>query len=310
MPEYAHTIERLGSTHMPLFWREKTNRNGMPVWTVDIQTIFAMLGDEWDAIIECECFNLETDDNFDLIDKIYDIPYFFYKTQYLEDYVPPHATHIFYAAELIKDKLLKDLKETDRWWNYEWGDRKTAEESMIYLPLTVDPEIVKNYHPGTENFKVFFCGNVPDGKFLPEFEEAYKMRKEVIDYLEKELDGEFCCFRERKWQHTDYLKMASKASIILNIGIGGLNIRDFEALAMGKTLVTWNNQEYQKNHLRSGVEFAHFKNEKHALDVIKYLLETPEEMEILCRNGKKVFDKYHHPNNRIKVIIEAIKNAK
>jgi len=308
MPEFKHSIERLGSTHMPLFWREETNRNGMPVWTVDLSTIFAMLGDDWDVILECECFNLHVSDDYDLIDKIFDIPYFLYKTQYLEDYMPGHVTHIFYAADLIKDKLL-NTKSPMSDWNYEYHDNISREYTMTYLPLTVDPEIVVSKNKKANQY-AFFAGNYPEGDFLPEFKDVYKMRGDVIDHLEMNLNGKFICFKRRAFDYMEYIRRASESLIMINAGIGGLNIRDFEAIALGKALITWDNPEYAKNHLVSGKDYIHYTTIQEALIAAQHLLDHPEEAEIIGRNAKKIFDMYHHPENRIKVIIEAIKNAK
>jgi len=311
LEHYKHTQERMGNNHLPLFWNEDYTEDGMPMFKIDIRTIFEMVGDDWDAIIECESAYLRVVDVGDAYYHTFysDTPYFFYKTELLSDHISELASYFFYAGIPIFEKL-KKLNPEVNW------------ENSFYLPFTVDPDEIKpdmnipmKGHPKIE-IPLFFAGNSlirTDTK--PEFREAYAKRVEILDYLKEELNGQFYYDTGRTMNYEEYLAKISLAKIIVNIGIGCFNLRDFEAIALGKPLITLHHTEYtifMSNELQTypNQHIITFETKEGALEAFKELISNPGVMKIMGKINRDMFMKEHHPDLRVQSIIEAIKDVR
>jgi len=191
-----------------------------------------------------------------------------------------HAWHPLYAQAF--DACLVALK--DDLPNYVQG--RLGPERLLWTPAyALDPENMP-WTPAEPEWDVLFVGAVN-----PETTPGR------VGFL-KDLGGVLPGLEVQKG---DFLKLFPRGKVILNVAErGDLNYRVFEALAMGKPLLTPRTGNGLLDLFEDGVHLLTYAPGDAADCAAKarWLLDHPDQAEAMGRAGKKLVDEKHRARHR------------
>lgn len=191
-----------------------------------------------------------------------------------------HAWHPLYAQAF--DACLVALK--DDLPNYVQG--RLGPERLLWTPAyALNPENMP-WTPAEPEWDVLFVGTVNP--------ETTPGRVAFLGELSRELPG-------LEVRQGDFLELFPKGKVILNVAErGDLNYRVFEALAMGKPLLTPRTGNGLLDLFEDGVHLLTYApgDASDCAAKARWLLDHPDQAEAMGRAGKKLVDEKHRARHR------------
>lgn len=160
-----------------------------------------------------------------------------------------------------------------------------------WLPLACDPEIHRPLEVEHE-FEVGFVGNVAG--------ESERLRR--LELLEKH-------FKMNDWRATrpkeEIAEVYSRSRVVFNASVGGdLNMRVFEALGCGATLITDKIQNGQDELFEDGTHLLEYSDDDEMLEKIHWCLAHEDDAREIARQGHELVLEKHTYDHRCEEIID------
>ena len=268
----------------PYMVSTQTGNNHVMIREFSLKSLLDIVGYDFDAIIHVQDWLYFND-----LEKS-PIPYYFYCTEIGYPRVPKCAWYVLCATE----QILKICKA-----NVNWA------KSFIYHPHSVP--IIRG-----RKLKYPSLKKTIQGSFAGELYslQLYKQRREIIKYLEKNVDGfETHYLGPHKGQGVErdiesgkgilkpikYINLLLKSKCGVNVPtVGGSNFRDIEVLTNGAMLVTMETPDLLKMGLEDGINCRTFKTKEEAAKIIQgeYNEDIAEKGWELVYYGRKWWQ--HH----------------
>lgn len=198
-------------------------------------------------------------------------------------------------------------KEFDVFFVDRYDVVKDYEESCkkaVYLPWACDPEIHKCL-PAKEQYDVGFAGR------------STPKRLQLLQTLKKSGLKTKCYFsakkkRAKKKPRLKFISWAeiclmySECKMIFNTIKDATNSRVFEAMSMGKLLLT-SRKGSEPNHLFvDGKHLVVYADEEDLVEKAKYYASHPTERRAIAKAGQQLVHRKHKWTDRMKSVIETM----
>ena len=160
-----------------------------------------------------------------------------------------------------------------------------------YLPLACDPERHRPFPEEKKEYDIGFIGN-----------DTYPKRRRLLDQLETK----YKVLRTNTKPGVPFSKELSKCKLAFNCSMNyDVNMRFFEALAIGRLLVT-DFLPAQVEFAKEGIHYVPFVDWEDLDNEVGYYLKNEKERENMARAGSVYVRRHHTYADRLRKILEVM----
>jgi hypothetical protein len=165
------------------------------------------------------------------------------------------------------------------------------QEKTSWLPLAADPEKHRLYPDEPLLYDVGFLGN-----------DTYPRRRELLDRIGKK----YKLLRETSQPGEEYSRKLSRCKILFNCSMDNdLNMRVFEAISIGRLLVT-DNVLGMDELLTNRIHYVGFNDWKDLDETLEYYLSHDKEREKIAQTGSNWIKASQTYDHRLEEILKVM----
>lgn len=162
-------------------------------------------------------------------------------------------------------------------------------KNKFWVPLAADPNIHKNYEDEKIEYDIGFLGN-----------DNYPYRRYLLEEMSKKYKVLWSTAKPRE----EYARKLSQCKLLFNCAMDNdVNMRFFEAISMGKLLLT-DHVNGQNKLFNDGKEYVTYGDWSDLDKKIEYYLSHPIEAEKIGQAGRAHLVKEHTYDDRLQQMLD------